>query len=606
MCGIFGQYNFNKAPVSTTEVEEMGAIIGHRGPDDRGHHIHDHMAIGNMRLSIIDLAHGHQPFLSPDGKISVVQNGEIYNYKELMIELEGLGVEFQTHSDTEVLLHGYMVWGKDFVNKLNGMFAIAIYDENIDTMLIYRDRMGVKPLYYYQSADRLIFGSEIKSILKADIPRECNLDALHHFLSFNYVPIPLTMFKNILHLEPGCMAEVTSAGISIHRWWNLADLHENEGLSDDQTADIQSNILDILDQATEIRLRSDVEVGAFLSGGIDSSAVVGNAIKHLDRQLRTFSIYFEDKRFDESVFAIEAAERFGTNHIGKTIRSNMIDLWPKAIFHCDQPHGDVSFMPTYKVAELASEHLKVVLTGDGADELFAGYTKYTDFAAHPSFGKAGWHREFFEYTSLLQHDDKIGLYSPELQARFSGHDSFDFVKPFFDLHAGKDDINQMLAFDSHYLLSGNNLVKPDRMGMAKSIEARNPFMDYRMVEYAFSLPGHMKMRGDTTKYILKQAVCDLIGENLTYRKKQMFTVPIGEWFKDSLLQFTKDVLLSDRFAARGLFNPQLISTMIDDHATDKANHTRILRALIAIEFWFRMFIDDPSLHCPDLEELVHG
>jgi asparagine synthase (glutamine-hydrolysing) len=593
MCGIWGIYKIDQHDYDQSIINKLNKIQAHRGPDESDYYQDNNVILSNQRLSIMDPLNGTQPFISDD--LVVIQNGEIYNYLELKAELKSLGCEFKTNCDTEVILKSYEIWGQDFVKKLNGMFAIAIFDKRKNSLFLYRDRVGVKPLYIYKNDKFIAFASEIKTLLPLLDKREVNLEAIHHFLSFNYIPSPITAFKNINHLEAGTYIEFNNQKITKNIWWDLAKIRVNKNISLDQASD---DILYLLEEATKIRLRSDVEVAGFLSGGVDSSTVIGLAAKHYNKKLKTYSIGFEDDRFDETIYAKEAAARFNTNHISKIVHSDMNKLWPLALYFCDQPHGDVSFVPTYEVANLASKDVKVVLTGDGGDEIFAGYDKYIDFFAKNNSLSNGYEKAYFEFSSLLTNNEKLDIYSNDLKTKFKDHDSFEFTRGFFDKYREFDPINKVLAFDTHFLLSGNNLVKPDRMGMACSLEARSPFLDYRVIEYGFSLPGEFKIHNNTSKYILKKAVENLIGKNLTHRKKQMFTVPIGEWFKGELADFMKGILLSDRFLSRGIFSPDKVQELISNHIAGKKNHTRILRAMIAVELWYRIFIDQNEVKLP--------
>ena len=593
MCGIFGYFDRSGESLHSDVLTAMQQAIVHRGPDDSGIFAAPGIALGNNRLSIIDLAGGHQPFVSDDGAITVVQNGEIFNHIELAAELASTGFPCRTHSDTEVLLRLYERDGIDFVSKLNGMFAIGIYDRREDALYLIRDRVGVKPLHIYDDGYRLVFGSELKAILRAGVPRELAPEALHHFLTYNYVPLPLTMFQGIQHVMPGHWMKVDRAGTTnTVRWWDLAASRSQE--RDEQ--DWMTDLMTVLDDAVRLRLRCDVPFGAFLSGGVDSSTVVGLMARHLDQPADTFCIGFHDPRFDEAAFAQAAADRFGTNHVMERVEANMLDLWPLATYHCDQPHGDVSFLPTYRVSELASRHVKVICTGDGGDELFAGYDKYRDFFTPEALAvdEETFRRAYYQNISMFTDEAKSALYTPAFASQVEGLASYEVVRPLFEASAHMDRINQALYIDMMQLLPGNNLVKPDRMGMAVSIEARTPFLDYRMMELAFSMPGHLKLRDGETKYILKKAVTPLIGEELAYRKKQMFTVPVGEWFRRELSDYTRATLLSERATSRGLFDPVRVEEMLSAHEAGSANFTREIRALIALELWFQIFIDAPG------------
>lgn len=580
MCGIFGYYHKDRQSLSLETLRSMGDSISHRGPDDQGIFSGEGFALGNQRLSIIDLAGGHQPFISDDGQIVVVQNGEIFNHIELAADLARTGHHCRSHSDTEVLLRLYEREGINFIHKLNGMFAIAIYDARERAMYLVRDRIGVKPLYVYDDGAKLVFGSEIKAILKAGMPRP-NMDevALHHYLSFNYVPAPHTMYEGIKHLMPGHMMKITRDRTVLSRWWNLAEIEPVFGRSE---SDWIEEFNAILDDAVRLRLRCDVPFGAFLSGGVDSSTIVGLMARHMTEPVKTFCIGFADPRYDESGFAQEAADRFGTEHILETVEPDMLELWPMATYHCDQPHGDVSFLPTYRVSALAAKHVKVVLTGDGGDELFAGYDKHKNFFDNRAvlvWSDEDFQRRYFDSISLFSPESKLGLYRPEMANRLRGLDSFDVARPYFKEVAHQDRLNQALYLDMQLLLSGNNLVKPDRMGMAVSLEARTPFLDYRMMEFAFRMPGSLKLKDGVTKYIYKKAVAPLIGEHLAYRRKQMFTVPVGEWFKTTKSEYCRERL------PMSLFNQGAINKIYGDHLSEVKNMTRELRALIAITHW---------------------
>lgn len=591
MCGIFGYFDRDKLPLSEEQLTAMGDVIEHRGPDGRGCY-HDSLAataVGNQRLAILDVEHGQQPFISEDEMIVVVQNGEIFNHLELAQELERDGYPCQTHCDTEVILRIYERDGIQGVSQLNGMFAIAIYDKRLDSLYLVRDRAGEKPLHFLYEEGRLLFASEIKSILQASGQRQVNAQALNQFLTFNYVPPPLTMFEGVQHVMPGHWLKVTRDGVEDVCWWDLASVERQE-LS--ESAWIE-RFNEVLEDAVRLRLRSDVPFGAFLSGGVDSSSVVGYMSQHLEQPVNTFCIGFNDPKYDESPYAQEAADRFGTTHVMQKVEPNLISLWPMATYHCDQPHGDVSFLPTYKVASLAAEKVKMVLTGDGADELFAGYDKYRNFFT-PEVDRLpdeDFQQRYLENISLFSTEQRRRLFSIDFVNEVGELDAFDVVEPLFEKSAEMDRINQALYLDMMLLLPGNNLVKPDRMGMAVSLENRAPFLDYRMMELAFAMPGNLKLQDGTTKYIYKKAVAPLIGEELAYRKKQMFTVPVGEWFKTDLAELCQDLLLSDRTRSRGLFDYGHVENLYSQHCEGQENNTREIRALMAIEIWFREFID---------------
>lgn len=589
MCGIFGYYNFSHQELDDSKLEAMGEVISYRGPDGLGYYHKNGRALGNQRLAIIDVEHGQQPFYSDDGNIIVVQNGEIFNHVELAIELEGTSFSCKTTSDTEVLLRLYEKHGIDFISKLNGMFAICIYDKNIDTMYLIRDRVGEKPLYFYKNEDIVMFGSEIKSIIAAGAPKEVDIRAIDSFISYNYVVPPLTMFSNISHVMPGTYIKIEGDSFIEEKWWDLSQVEPVIAPEENWINAIKETI----DDATRIRLRSDVPFGAFLSGGVDSSTVVGYMSKNMDRNVKTFSIGFHDPKYDETPYALQASKRFESDHISERVEANLLDLWGMATYHCDQPHGDVSFMPTYKVAELAAKQVKMVLTGDGADELFAGYDKYLEFFSgeYEQLSDSEFRETYLDSISLFSNVEKSKLFSKKSHDLLEDFNCHDTAIRLFDSVPHQDRINQALYLDTNLLLSGNNLVKPDRMGMAASIENRAPFLDYRMIELAFSIPGELKIRDNETKYIFKKSVSSLIGDGLAYRKKQMFTVPIGEWLKKELKPMVEDLLMSDKAKSRGLFDELYVNGLVLGHCSGKQNYTREIRALMALELWFRTFID---------------
>lgn len=589
MCGIFGYYRRDKQSLRLDILEKMGRLINHRGPDDQGIYNSEGVGLGNQRLSIIDLENGNQPFYSDDGKVIVVQNGEIFNYVELAKSLKNTEYACRTNSDTEVLLRLYEKEGVNFINKLNGMFAIAIYDAKRDELYLVRDRVGVKPLYIHDDGIQLTFGSEIKSLLEgvAASPK-IDKQALHHYLTFNYVPPPFTMYEGVRHLMPGHLIRISTKGIFVERWWNLADIQVGVDQSEEQWIE---ELKYILEDSVRIRLRSDVPFGAFLSGGVDSSTIVGLMSKHNPGSIKTFCIGFDDPKYDESGFADEAAGRFSTIHKMSKAASDVLDLWSKVTYYCDQPHGDLSFIPTYLVSKFAAREVKVVLTGDGADELFAGYDKYVDFFSQARFAESSnedFQRRYFDSISLFNHEKKQSLYNGSVMSEFNDLDSFKIAQQRFDEVLHQDRINQALYLDTSLLLSGNNLVKTDRMGMAASLEARTPFLDYRMIEFAFKMPGSLKIKNGVSKFLYKKAVAPLIGDSLAYRKKQMFTVPVGDWFRGDKSGFLISSIAGMDSKISQIFDNKLIKNMIDRHVSQMENNTRELRALVSLETWLKM------------------
>ena len=592
MCGIFGYWDRTRQPLDDADLRAMARSLVHRGPDDEGiwHQPQRGVAVGNRRLSIIDIGGGHQPFVSDDGQIAVVQNGEIFNHIELAAELRAQGVHLRTQSDTEVILRLYEREGIACLKRLNGMFAIAIDDAREDALILARDRIGVKPLYVLDDGRRALFASEIKSFWPLPSVQRSfsaiDLEAIHHYLTFNYIPAPWTIYRDVRHVMPGTWMKFTRGqAVQTQRWWSLANQQERDFAFNDWAEEF----ITTLDDATRIRLRADVPFGAFLSGGVDSSTIVGLMARHVQRPVKTFCIGFADPRYDESAFALQAAQRFGCDHTSEVAELNMLDQWPRVLHHLDQPHGDASFMPMLRVSELAAKHVKVVLTGDGGDELFAGYDKYSAFFSQPdaqTLPAVDFQRRYFDSISLFSPEAKLSLYRPELRRQLESIDSFTVVaKPWFDEAQHFDRVNQALYLDMQLLLSGNNLVKPDRMGMAVSIEARTPFLDWRLMEFAFRSRGTTKLSPDgDKKHWFKRAAVPLIGEELAHRRKQMFTVPVGDWFKGDLHGWLRQTLGGSALLGE-LFEPTQFASMLDRHRDGSANFTRELRALAALALW---------------------
>lgn len=586
MCGIAGFISKNKEYDKEKYVKDIVESIKHRGPDEYGVFNEKNICLLNTRLSIIDVAHGHQPFISDDKNIIVVQNGEIYNFIEIQEELKEKGIRFDTHSDTEVILRAYEYFGTECFSKFNGMFAIAIYDKTKNTLILGRDRLGVKPLYIYQKNNEIHFSSEIKSFLSFEFfDKTIDKQSIHNYMKFNYIPIPNTIYKYVKHIEPASFYEIntTTLDMKITKYWEISNVKENENISEEE---VFEQIDEILTDAIKIRLRSDVGIGAFLSGGLDSSLVCAMTKEKFDVSLDTYSIGFKEKRFDESIYAKQVAEFCGLNNNIHILQSNIIDLWNTTTWHNDQPHGDISFIPTYILSQFAAKDYKLVFTGDGADEAFAGYTKYFSILDNDL-------SSYFDSISLIKDDkDFDKLYQDGFK------DAIDYKIPFKIFNdtinevSTKDNINKILHFDTRQLLPGNNLVKPDKMAMANSLETRSPLLDYRLFELTQSLPGKYKLDEDETKYIIKKFALKYLPYDIVYRQKQMFTVPIGEWFKTNLKDYVVDIINSDSLKSRGIFNHNYLIEMLEEHISNKKDYTRELRAIVNLELWFRSFIDN--------------
>jgi asparagine synthase (glutamine-hydrolysing) len=586
MCGIAGFILKNKNEQELKSLaHKFVQSIKHRGPDGQGINIIDGVCVLNTRLSIIDIAHGQQPLYGDGGNITLVQNGEIYNYVELRAELKKLGFQFKTQSDSEVILAAYELYGTECFNYFNGMFAIAIIDIKRGKLILARDRLGVKPIYYYKCNNELLFSSEIKTFKEyPGFNGKVSNEAIHLYMKFNYVPLPTTMFEYVKHVMPGCFYEIDLETLRIeeNKYWSI----KNESEISIQEGELLDAVDELLIDAVKIRLRADVDAAAFLSGGLDSSLVVAIAKKHCHYDLNTFSIGFYDKRFDESLYAKDVADYLGLKNHLKILDSDIIKLWEATTWYNDQPHGDISFIPTYILSEFTAMQYKIALTGDGGDELFAGYVKYFDLLKNKA------NDDYFNHISLIENDYQfLDLYTDDFYKKV------DIKLPLRLFHSviGEvsqlDEINKALYLDSRLLLPGNNLVKPDKMGMANSLEARSPFMDYRLYELLFRIPGSYKLRDHTTKYILKKLALRYLPENIVYRNKQMFTVPVGEWFKDTLKTYTEEIINSASLARRNIFKVESLNRMLAQHVSGARDYTRELRAIINLEIWFRVFLD---------------
>jgi len=599
----------------------MCAVLEHRGPDDEGVFAEPGIGLGARRLSIIDVAGGHQPIASEDESVWVAQNGEIYNFLDLRHELEGQGHRFHTHCDTEVLAHAYEQHREGMLPRLNGMFALAVWDRTPRRLLLARDRVGIKPLFYYHDDERLLFASEIKAILQHPaVPRELDLVGLHHYLSLNYAPAPHTLVKGVRKLPPGHALTVQDGQVKVFDYWDVAP-------SDDAPREgIEERIVEELRDSVQRRLMSEVPLGIFLSGGIDSSAVATLAQHVSPECIKTFSIGFEERSFSELDFARITAERIGSDHHELVVRCELDDLLPKLVWHNDEPSGDSSMVPTYFLCKFAREHVTVALSGDGGDELFGGYETYP---AHKIARAYRWlprplrrlirqacHRlpvsakkVSFEYKAkrfvdraelplprahylwngLFEEEDKLCLYRDDVADALLDVDTFDTFAPFF---AGdrQDDLAWYLHADFKRYLPDDILVKVDRMSMANSLEVRTPFLDHHLVELASSIPAGLRVRGLRKKYILKRALAGWVDPRILRRKKQGFSIPIYLWLRNELRPLLTDVLSPDRVRAQGVFDPKAIETLLDEHFSGRRNYGFELWALLVFGLWHDQFL----------------
>ena len=577
------------------------------------------VALGMRRLSIIDVATGHQPISNEDGRISVVFNGEIYNFRELRRSLQAAGHRFSTGTDTEVIVHAYEQWGAEAFTRLRGMFALALLDRRARTLLIARDRVGIKPLYYATVNGRLYFGSEIKSLLCApDLPRDLNLHALDHYLSFLYAPRDESFFACIRKLPPGNLLTWRSGQISVAPYWEPPAQETFSGSEREAVDQLQ----DVLTDAVRAHLVSDVPLGAFLSGGIDSSLVVALMAQVSGARVKTFSIGFEQPEYDELAYARRVAQMFGTDHHEDVVRPDGVGVLERIVSHFDEPFGDTSALPTWYVSQLAAREVTVVLSGDGGDEMFGGYTRYIPDArvtAVDRYAPAALRRvagavgarlprgargkrflrhvacdargRYLDTIGFFTADDKAGLLSADLRGRLRAGDPEYRLIRHFDRYAKLPWPSQMMRFDVETYLPEDILTKVDRMSMAHSIEARVPLLDNSVIDFASSLPSALKIRDGRRKHVLKEVAARFLPGELIDRRKQGFGVPLDVWFRGSLRELFADTLLSPRSLQRGYFEAAFIRGLIHEHLSGRRDHTFRLWQLVVFERWLQQYVD---------------
>jgi asparagine synthase (glutamine-hydrolysing) len=625
MCGICGTFNFSsEQPVDIGDLKRMCDVMAHRGPDDEGFFAEANIGLGMRRLSIIDLSTGHQPISNEDGTVWIVFNGEIYNHLILRKELQGKGHKFSTNTDTEAIVHAYEEYGEDCVNKLRGMFAFAIWDRIKKKLFLARDRIGIKPLYYYLDDKRIIFGSELKVILQCPgIPKDLDFEALDNFLTFEYIPAPLTIFKKIKKLPQAHTLSVENGKISMNEYWKLN--FKEVKRTEEETCE---GLYEILKEAVKMRLMSDVPLGAFLSGGIDSSTVVGLMSEVMDRPVKTFSIGFDDPSYNELNYARTVAKHFGTDHTELVIKPDIIDWVNRLIKYLDEPFGDFSIFPTFLVSELARKHVTVTLSGDGGDELFAGYEYYIadKIASYyrklpgvlrkklipsivgsipPSSQKKGpvnmikrfvegtQHPErlrHFRWAKFFSEEEKALLYSEDVKMELDGIDTYLAFTKHFSESNGADYLGKELFADIKTYLCDDILVKVDRMSMANSLEARVPFLDHKFVEFVATIPSGMKLNSLRSKYILKKSMSRILPREILYRDKQGFSIPIKNWLKNELRPLMEEALSPERVKKEGFFNPSYIDMIKTEHLNGVENHSHRLWALMVFEIWQDLYL----------------
>lgn len=626
MCGIVGFFGFDQKPAERSLLERMNAQIIHRGPDSDGFYTREHVGLAMRRLKIIDLATGDQPIFNEDRSLCIVFNGEIYNYRELRSELEKKHHRFTTRSDTEVILKTYQEYGTKCVQLLVGMFAFAIHDVKNNAVFIARDRLGVKPLFFHDSSRGVLFASEIKSLLQAPwVEKKIDLQAISHFLSLNYLPPPWTPWEGIGQLEPGHSMMVTPGDVKIHPYWNIPS---GETISMDES-DAEKQILQLLHRSMQRRLIADVPIGTYLSGGLDSSALVWLMKEHKHDTIKTFSAGFDHPSYDETPYAREIARHFGTDHheVHCTAK-DVIDLLPKIAWHADNLLADQAALPLYKVSQLAKQHVTVCLSGDGGDEVFIGYPTFHADRYHqiysriPSFVRRGIiqpavsllpassaklsfeykAKKFIEagdFSSEKAHywwrtihtdDEKRSLLSQNALRQIRNLDAYPLYEAHFDGRGQNHFVNRCLYADMKVWLAGNNLYKVDTMSMAHGLEARVPFLDHELVEFMARLSPELKFKNHTLKYLMKKVLAGKLPERILQRKKAGFQSPIAVWFRNDLKDYLKQNLLQDHFLLDEIFRKEALTGLVQEHIHGKHNHAFRLWGLLILRHWADHFL----------------
>ena len=635
MCGIAGLLDLRARPVNSSLVRGLCNVLAHRGPDDEGYYIEGPVALGQRRLAILDLAGGRQPMSNEDGTIWVTFNGEIYNFRELRARLEGLGHRFATCSDTEAIVHAYEQYGPACVKELRGMFAFALWDQPRQTLFLARDRAGKKPLFYAEVDGQWAFASELHALLQhPGLAREVDWAALDDYLTYGYVPAPKTIFRGVRKVPPAHWLTVRlrpdgsgDSDVHVERYWQLA-YEPKLRLSEEDAAD---GLLEVLREAVRLRMIADVPLGALLSGGIDSSIVVALMSQLSDRPVKTFSIGFDDQEFNELPHARRVAERCGTEHHELIVRPNALEVLPTLVRHYGEPYADSSAIPSYYVAKLTREHVKVALNGDGGDECFAGYERYAGGLAADRYGRipaavrrlaieplsrlipAGGSRRsrlrqarrflevagkpaperYLRWIGYVRTGEKADLYSADFQEQLAGHRAESWLLEMWEqlTAAGLGPLDRMLALDVQSYLPYDLLVKMDIATMANSLEARSPFLDHEVMEFCARLPASYKLRGMRLKHLLKKAGAGLLPPETLARRKMGFGVPVGNWMRRELRSWTEDLLLSPRALKRGYFEPNALRHLVDAHLEGREDRSFQLWALVWLELWHLEFMD---------------
>ncbi len=624
MCGIAGFTQFSHKEGNEQTLEKMGQAILHRGPDAGGTYCDELVGLCHRRLSILDLSEaGNQPMYSEDNNFVIAFNGEIYNFLELRSDLEKEGYQFKSQTDTEVILALYTKEKEKCVEKLNGMFTFAIWDKQEASLFIARDRLGKKPLYFFQHQGRFAFGSEIKAILALDnIPKDIRLDAVYDFFTYQYVPDPKSIFQHIHKLPAGHYMTVTEKGIEQTQYWDISFARTS---TNSETQNKQS-LIDLLEQATKQRMMSDVPLGAFLSGGVDSSGVVALMAKNSEKPVKTCTVGFTDKTYNEAEFAKEIANQYNTEHHEFTVHQNVADNLEHIVSFFDEPFADPSLVPTFFVSELARQEVTVAIAGDGGDEMFAGYEKYTTDDIEntwrqriptpirkgmlPTFAKmckklpGALGKKSHSLLTTLSYEPDMGFYITNSQmtddhwSKLAKNDVFaslgdyhpsDLTTKAYETSDAPDHLGKILYTDIKTYLCGGILVKVDRMSMANSLEVRAPILDYRVAELAATLPSVQKYRDGEKKYLLKEVFKPFIPKSLLYRKKMGFSVPLADWFRKDLKSYAESTLLQQSDGLADIFNMQQITTLWKEHQSGQRDHSAMLWSMLMYQMWFNKY-----------------
>jgi asparagine synthase (glutamine-hydrolysing) len=623
MCGIAGRFNFDPLrPVDRVVLEAMTDAVSHRGPDAAGYHVAPGIGLGHRRLSIIDLSTGDQPLSNENGTVWTIFNGEIYNFAEVRAELLAHGHRFRTSSDTEVIVHGYEQWGERCVERFRGMFAFAVWDAAARRLFLARDRVGVKPLYYAELPGRgIVFGSELKSLLEdPDVPRDWCPGALDAYLTLLYIPAPLTIYRGIQKLEPGHVLVAENGTVRTSRYWDLRFTGDGDARREEEYLE---QLDALLAESVALRQIADVPLGTFLSGGIDSSAVAAYMVQTSSRPPVTISVGFDHAAYDELTHARRVAEHLGCEFHQRTVTPDIVSLLPKLAWHFDEPFADSSAVPTYYVSKAARELVTVALSGDGGDELWAGYARHrverweqrARRALGPASGVAGvlaralplsvkGARSLRHLASdpaqafalkhaygMFEPDAKTRLYSGDFAASVAGADPFARFRDAWRRCQSTDALDRGLYVDVHTYLVDDILTKVDRMSMAVSLEAREPLLDHRLLEFAASVPTSLKLKDGRGKYLLRKVLRTRVPPGILERGKHGFEAPIAEWIRGPLAPMAGALLADGRLRDRGIFDPREVSRLWTEHRDGRADHRHRLWQLMMLELWFRQFID---------------